>query len=152
MNLKSIFSITYGDRMNIWEDMDSMRRELNRMFPFSEKDIPFDYTQPAIDMIDKGNEILVVADLPGMKKEDVHVKCTERYLDISAKSSEKKEEKKEGYYYAERSASSYSRRIPLPVAVIPKDVKSTFKDGTLEVRLPKREKTETNQGFEVKVE
>lgn len=138
--------------MSPWEDMENMRRELSRAFSSYGKGSTFNYFQPAIDMIDKGDEILIVVDLPGVRKEDISINCTENYLEINAKTSDKTEEKNEGYYYSERSDASFQRGISLPVRVIPEEAKSSFKNGVLEVRLPKREKTEVRKGHKIDVE
>lgn len=131
--------------------MERMQKEMNRMFSSYKGKMPAG-KQPAMDMMDKSDELVVIMDLPGMKKEDIRIDCTEDRLEISAESKERVEEKKEGYYFSERSASSFSRGIPLPVKVVPEKAKSTFKNGVLELHLPKKEAKVEKKGHRIKVE
>ncbi|MEM0201566.1 MAG: Hsp20/alpha crystallin family protein [Candidatus Micrarchaeaceae archaeon] len=103
---------------------------------------------PDIDMIDKGNELVIKADLPGVNKNDVKVNVEKESVTISAQTSKEKEETGKNYYYSERSASGYYRRIPLPAAVDPDKAKATFKDGLLEMVLPKA----PGESKEIKIE
>jgi len=134
-----------------FEEMQKMQREMNRMFSSYHGKMPAG-RQPAMDMMDKGDELIVIIDLPGMKKEDIQIDCTEKYLQITAGEKEETEEKQEGYYFSERSASSFSRGISLPVEVIPEKAKSTFKNGVLEIHLPKKEAEKEKKGHKIKVE
>ncbi len=104
--------------------------------------------EPLIDVIDEGNKLRVVAELPGVKKEDLHVNVLPTAIEISAKLSIKEEKKEEGYYFRERSYSQFYRRIPLPAEVIPEKTQAKFENGILELTL---EKKEIKKGFEVKL-
>ncbi|MEM3827052.1 MAG: Hsp20/alpha crystallin family protein [Candidatus Micrarchaeaceae archaeon] len=103
---------------------------------------------PRIDMIDRGNELVIKADLPGVDKNDIKVNVYKESVTVSAQASKEREETGKNYYYSERASSGYYRRIPLPVAVEPKKAKATFKEGMLEMVLPKA----VGEGEEIKVE
>ncbi|MEM0074572.1 MAG: Hsp20/alpha crystallin family protein [Candidatus Micrarchaeaceae archaeon] len=103
---------------------------------------------PRIDMIDRNNEIVIKADLPGVDKNDIKVNVDKESVTISAQTSKEREETGKNYYYSERASSGYYRRIPLPVAVEPKKAKATFKEGMLEMVLPKA----PGEGEEIKIE
>lgn len=94
---------------------------------------------PAVDLYEEGNNVIVKAELPGMKKEDVEISLTEDTITISGeKKSEQKVEKKD-YYRYESSYGSFCRTISLPSDVKQDQVKASFRDGILEVRMPKTE-------------
>jgi HSP20 family protein len=94
---------------------------------------------PAVDMIDRKDEIVLRADLPGLQEKDVEVSVENGVLSIRGQREEERETKEEdgGYYYAERWTGSFYRSIALPPGVDVDKVKATFKNGVLEVHLPK---------------
>ena len=92
---------------------------------------------PAVDMIDRDDEVVLRADLPGLDEKDIEVTVEDGTLAIRGERKEQKEEKKEDYYYSERSYGAFARALPLPATVEADKVKATFKKGVLEVHLPK---------------
>lgn len=106
---------------------------------------------PAVDLVDKGDTLVLRSEMPGVKKEDVKLSVTEDSITISGKVEQAKEEKKENYYYAERTYSSWQRSIPLPVEVKPDAAKAKYENGVLEVTFPKSEKAKAKVK-EIKVE
>ncbi|MEM3781373.1 MAG: Hsp20/alpha crystallin family protein [Candidatus Micrarchaeaceae archaeon] len=142
----NIEPIRAGEIFDVFNDpFDYMRR----MMSYPRKYIgTFMSRAPRIDMIDRSTELVIKADLPGVDKNDIKVNVSKESITISAQASKEREETGRNYYYSERAASGYYRRIPLPVAVEPKRVKATFKDGMLEVVLPKA----PGEGEEVKIE
>jgi HSP20 family protein len=92
---------------------------------------------PAIDMIDGKDEMVLRADLPGLTEKDVDVNVQDSVLTIKGERKSETEEKKDDYYYCERSYGRFTRSLTLPAGVDADKVKATFKNGVLEVRLPK---------------
>jgi len=92
---------------------------------------------PAADMIDKKNEIVVKAEVPGVEKEDIKISLTDNTLTIKGETKKEKEEKDEDYYYSEISYGSFARTLTLPERVQGDKVKASFKNGILEIHLPK---------------
>ena len=92
---------------------------------------------PRADVYEQNGSIVVKAELPGVKKEDIDVAIEGGDLVVRGerKSEEKVEEK--DYYRMERSFGSFYRRLPLPEGVTAEQIKATFKDGVLEVKVPK---------------
>ena len=84
-------------------------------------------------------KLIAIAEMPGLEKEDIKINVTEDRLEISAqtKHEEKKEEK--GYVYRERRSGSYYRAISLPSPVDPDNSKAAYKNGVLEIKMPKTE-------------
>ena len=106
---------------------------------------------PAVDLFEDKNEIVVKAELPGMEKENVEVKLTDHMLTIKGEKKKAEEIKEENYYRSERSYGSFIRTLELPADVHADKVKATFKNGVLEVRLPKTEEAKAKE-MKVKVE
>ena len=129
---------------NPFNMMDDLRSELEQLWQRTlmpkrsdilETDIPKLLT-PRVDVFKKENELVVKADLPGMKKEDVHVAIEEGDLILKGERKEEKEVKEDDFYKAECFYGSFYRRLPLNFEVAPDKVNAKFTDGVLEVRLP----------------
>ncbi len=94
---------------------------------------------PSVDIFEDGDDVVVKAEAPGMKKEDMDVKIEGDTITVTGeKKTEEKVEKKD-YYRLERSYGSFCRSFRLPTDVQADKAKATFKDGVLEVRVPKTE-------------
>jgi HSP20 family molecular chaperone IbpA len=90
---------------------------------------------PQIESFQRGDEFVVRADLPGLKREDVNVELSDDALTIHGERRDEHEEDREGYYRSERSYGSFYRVIPLPEGAIPESAKANFNNGVLEVVL-----------------
>lgn len=90
---------------------------------------------PQIEMFQRGNDLVVRADLPGLKKEDVQVEITDDMLTIQGERKQEREEEREGVYRNERTYGRFFRTMPLPEGTIPDSAKASFKNGVLEVVL-----------------
>jgi HSP20 family protein len=91
---------------------------------------------PSVDVYEKDNTLMVKAELPGVKKEDIAITLDQGDLLIRGERKAEHEVKEEQYYRMERSYGSFYRRIPLPSGVKADQIKATFNDGVLEVRIP----------------
>jgi HSP20 family protein len=92
---------------------------------------------PRMDAYDKDNTLVLKAELPGLKKEDVRVEIEDGYLVIRGESKAEQEVKEDAYYRMERNFGSFYRSIALPYEVKPEQIKATLNDGVLEVQIPK---------------
>lgn len=79
---------------------------------------------PAVDLVDKGDTLVLRSEMPGLKKKDSKVSVTENDVSVSGKVERAKEEKEEDYYCCERAYSTWQRTIPLPVKVKSEQVKA----------------------------
>lgn len=93
--------------------------------------------EPFVDVIDKGDKVVVAADVPGVEKEDLSVNISGDRLEISAERKKEAEEKKEGYVRRERTYTNYYRSILLPTEVDGDKADATFENGVLEISMPK---------------
>ena len=94
--------------------------------------------QPQVEIFERDGELVVRADLPGLKKEDVKVELTGEGLTIEGERRSEHEDNGEGYYRSEFSYGSFHRRVPLPEGANPDDAAAKFHDGVLEVTMPAR--------------
>ena len=90
-----------------------------------------------VDVVDDGDEIVVVADLPGFNKEDISVKADAHRLLVEAEHQATTETEDDDFYRRERTRESLSRTVPLPVEVEAGEADASYDDGVLSVRLPK---------------
>lgn len=100
---------------------------------------PLSIRMPSLDVYEEKDSVVVKAELPGMKKEDVEVNLVGENLTIKGEKKEDKEVKEDDYYRRERSYGSFLRTVTLPCEVKSDEIKASFKDGVLEIRMPKTE-------------
>jgi HSP20 family protein len=91
---------------------------------------------PEIEVLERENELIVRADLPGLKKDDVEIEVKDNELWIQGERREEHEERREGLYRSERRYGSFCRAIPLPPGVEADKAKASFRDGVLEIAMP----------------
>ena len=97
---------------------------------------------PNVDIFEEGNEIVLHADLPGIKKDDLKIDLAENILTLSGEKKKKEKFEKEDYYRVERSYGSFCRRFELPGELDVEKIKAHFEDGVLEVRIPMMKEAE----------
>jgi len=96
---------------------------------------------PTIDVADKDDAVVVRAEVPGCKAEDIDISIYGNTLSISGEKKESKEEKEKGYYHMESIYGSFRREISLPTDVDEDKIDAACKGGVLSITLPKAEKT-----------
>ena len=134
-----------------WKEFGTLSNRLNRLLDTREEQNDFLGTwSPVVDIYDKGGEVVIHAELPGMKKEDIDIRVENNVLTVRGKKERKEEVKEEGYFRAERSFGSFSRSFSLPTTVDVKKIAAEYKDGILTLSLPKAEEAKPRQ-IEVKI-
>jgi HSP20 family protein len=91
---------------------------------------------PQIEVAQRGDEIVVRADLPGLTRDDVDIEVDQGILSISGERRQESRDEREGFIRSERSYGTFFRAIPLPETVNPDDISATFRNGVLEVSIP----------------
>lgn len=132
-----------------------LQNRLNRLLdfplaPFVEETLPLTTWVPACDIYETDKEIVVRAELPGLKKEDVFVSIENNVLMIRGERKFTEEVKRENFHRVERSYGEFLRSFTLPTFIDTTKILAEFKDGLLMVALPKREEAKPKQ-IEVKV-
>ena len=100
---------------------------------------------PTIDIFEEGGEVVIKAELPGIKKEDIEVKLTDNTITISGEKKKEEKVEKKNYYRMERSYGSFTRSFDLPSEVQTDKAKAQFKDGILEIRAAKTEEAKQKE-------
>ncbi len=96
-------------------------------------------TYPAINISENEKEIKVKAELPGLEPKDVELTIQNNTLILKGEKKLEEEEKKDNFHRIECSYGSFYRSIPLPTEIDESKVSAKFKNGILEIRLPKKE-------------
>jgi len=92
---------------------------------------------PAIDVAEEDNAIVVRAEVPGCKAEDIDISVYGNTLTISGEKKQEEEKKEKGYYHVESTYGSFRRELTLPTDVEPGKIDAVCKDGVLSITLPK---------------
>ena len=100
---------------------------------------------PKVDIFEEGDNFVVKAEIPGMKKEEIEVNLTDDMVTISGEKKKEEKVEKKDYYRLERSFGSFSRSFRLPKDVQADKAKAVFKDGVLELKVPKTEEAKKKE-------
>ncbi|MDG4887916.1 MULTISPECIES: Hsp20/alpha crystallin family protein [unclassified Mesorhizobium] len=139
--------------------LESLRREVDRLFDDFHPFHPFDFrlpssrslfgrdlptfrstawpVAPAMDLVEKANGFEISAELPGIDEKNVDIKLANNILTIKGEKNEEKEEKEKDYYLSERRYGSFQRSFQLPEGVDADKIDASFAKGVLTVKLPK---------------
>lgn len=131
--------LTPFEEMERWfEDSFPRRWGLRRNWPtWGEFTHPIESTAPRVDVIDRDDEVVVKAEVPGFKKEDLDISLIDNAVTIKGSSEHEEKEEKGEYYRCEIARGSFSRTIGLPATVDTAKAKASFKDGIVELVIPK---------------
>lgn len=149
------------ERWRPWDELREIERMMDEMMrrPLSAWRRPLTWWRvpteeiawtPAVEMYDKEDKVIVRAELPGMKKEELDISVLGDTLTIQGERKAKSEVKDEDYYRCELCYGKFSRSVALPAAVDTKKVEASYENGILEITLPKVEEAKPKK-VEVKV-
>jgi HSP20 family protein len=110
-----------------WEDVPAF----DNLFEFQGLRVP------SLDVVDRDNEVLIRAELPGIDKKDINVSLSDNLLTIKGESSKGEKKEKGDYYRNEISSSSFARTVTVPSDIDISKTVANLKDGVLEIKLPK---------------
>jgi len=135
-----------------WDPFDFVRDlqgELSRAFNTSllrtDGDVWRQAFDPEIDVREEADRYVVQADLPGVKKEELDISVSGNLLTLKGERKHENEIKEKGRYYSERTFGAFSRTLELPSEIDANKVQATYKDGVLEIALPKSENAKPKQ-------
>lgn len=135
---------------NPFEELQKMQKEMDSIFErfhqkmmredmFSKFTFSFPST-PAMDLVDKGDNYVLKADIPGVEKDKIDISVKDGVLKIEAETSKDKKEESKGYLKQERFVSSYMRMVTLPEDANAEKFESEYTDGVLKITIPKKKK------------
>lgn len=129
-----------------FKEVTTLQERINRLFEDAfprtrerEEDLSPGVWRPAVDIFEGETAVVLKAELPGIKKEDVSVEVKDNVLTIKGERKAESEIKEEKYYRRERTYGSFSRSFNLQYTVKPDKIKARFKDGVLVIEVPKPE-------------
>ena len=141
-----------GERQNEIQRYSSPFAEMERMFddfvqrrfsaPSWLPSLRFpDFTDvsTSVDMFEDGDDLIIKAEIPGLKKNEISIDFANDVVTISGEKKAEERTERKDYYCVERSFGSFSRKLRLPVEIQIDKTHALFKDGVLEIRMPKSE-------------
>ena len=143
----------------VWrkQEIDRLRRDMDHLFKRFRRDfgVPRFLVETAesfsLDLSETADTVTLRAELPGIKPEDMHVSVTDDSLTLRGEIREDTVDKGENYERVAKRSQSFSRTIALPCRIKTAEVKATFKDGVLEIVLPKCSPAEA-RGVNIEIE
>ena len=132
-----------------WEparELQALQQEVNRLFgaafdsgTVGNGEIPSRRWIPAMDLVEEEEHLVLRADLPGVEADSINVELQDNVLTIFGERAPEHQGQEGGYQLLERAWGAFSRSLTLPEGVDPESVQASFKNGVLEVRVPKPE-------------
>jgi len=139
-------------RWGPFREISSLQKEMDRLFGQylgrmrgAEEEGLAAAWAPAVDIYETEDKVVLKAELPGLKKEDIDIQVRENTLTLKGEKKFEKEVKEENYHRVERTYGSFQRSFTLPNTVKQEGIEATFKDGILEVSLPKAEEAKAKK-------
>jgi len=142
---------TVGDIDRMFGAMDLLRSRMNRMFTDFDRSYGDNYgwrlasdSTPRTNLYDRGEDFMIVAEVPAMNKEDISIRIQGNYLELSGSRTT---DAPEGYrnHRVERPAATFTRSFTIPSDVNADKVEARLKDGLLTLTLPKAEAAKPKQ-------
>ena len=141
-----------------WQEFDSLQRRITRMFEETMRalspvvggeELARGVCSQAVDIYETGESFVIRADLPGVSKDDIHIAVKDNVLTLRGEKKFEEKVSRDNYIRIERSYGSFVRSFTLPQNVDLDRIKAHYKDGVLEVTIPKKEEAKPKQ---IKVE
>ena len=133
-------------------DLSNIREEMNRLFddfftgwPERRRGLLEGEWAPSIDVAETDEDIVITAELPGVDQKGVDITIVDDVLTLKGEKKEEKEVKEKNYHRIERSYGTFQRSISLPTGVKADKAKATYKDGVLQITVPKAEEAKPKQ-------
>lgn len=139
-------------RRNFFDPFVELQREIDKLFEDFISPTRKDYAfVPRVDAYETENDLIIEAELPGLKKEDVKITIEDGVLTIKGERKFNREDKKKDYRIVERIEGRFERSFTLPEYVDLEKIKAKFEDGVLKIEIPKKEE-KARKVIDIKVE
>jgi HSP20 family protein len=134
--VRSMFPLSRTWGLNPFSMMRELTNEMDQMFRGVSTGTEIQAWAPAVDIQQCNGNLVVSAELPGLKKEEVKVEVTDNALEIEGERKQEHKEDHDGYHRWERSYGRFYRAIPLPEGAKTDQVKAELKEGVLKISIP----------------
>jgi HSP20 family protein len=134
-----------------FRELRSLQDEMNRLFnvnfagKFNQEDMASGGWTPSVDIYESEGEIVLEAELPGMKRDDFEVSIENNIITLKGERNFEKSEESDNYHRVERAYGSFTRSFSLPRSVSAENTKADFSNGILRVSLPKKEEAKARK-------
>jgi HSP20 family protein len=140
-------------RWDPWTTLPTLQDRINRLFddafptrtPSREDEMSLLDWRPTVDTYEEGDNIVIKAELPGVKKEDVSIDVKDNVLTLKGERKHDENIREENYYRRECAYGKFQRAFTLPDAVDPNKIEASYKDGVLKVTVPKTEESKAKK-------
>jgi HSP20 family protein len=138
-------------RYDPFRDLRTLQEEVNRLFStnltraFGDEGIGRGAWAPSVDIYENKDQIVLEAELPGMKQEDFNLSIENNVITLRGERKFEKTEENDNYHRVERSYGSFTRSFTLPQTVSGEGATAEYSNGVLRVTLPKREETKARR-------
>src|SRR5689334_14524921 len=138
-------------RYDPFRDLRTLQEEVNRLFStnltraFDDEGIGRGAWAPSVDIFENKDQIVLEAELPGMKQEDFDLTIENNVITLRGERKFEKTEETDNYHRVERSYGSFTRSFTLPQTVSAEEAKAEYSNGVLRVTLPKREEAKSRR-------
>ncbi len=134
-------------RFDPFRDAVSFQNRMNRFFEPFLRTSTEDYGSwlPAVDIREDGEAIRLQAEIPGLKQEDIEIHIENNILTLKGERKQENEVMEQDYHRVERSYGSFSRSFSLPTSVNSEKIQAVYKDGILDITLPKSESSKSRK-------
>jgi HSP20 family protein len=138
------------NRRDPFRSLSTLQEQVNRLFEGSflrgaSTESALTTWAPAVDIYETEQELVLRADLPGLQEKDIDLRIENNMLTIRGERNADSTVKEDNYLRVERSYGSFSRSFSLPNTVDTDAVKAEYRNGVLQVHLPKREESKPRQ-------
>lgn len=157
MNLRELPPLRWLTReepmSRLWPDtsrseypLNNLQQQIDRLFDQAMRNLPSmpewsegmsQVVRPKLDIREAGEAYIITVEVPGVQKDDVHVEVKHDSLIISGEKKQETEKKEERYHRVERSYGTFRRVLALPDDAKGDDIRASFKDGILTLRVPR---------------
>ena len=135
-------------RWDPFDEVGTLRRSMDRLFdeffttrrPGTPRELAATEWEPAIEMYETDNDVVVKAALPNIDPKDVDITVSHETVTLRGRTKHEEEQKDRNYYRRELRYGAFSRTLPLTTEVKSAEAKATYKDGVLQVNIPKAER------------
>lgn len=138
-------------RWRPFRDLLSIQDEMNRVFddffgrPMTRLEWAEGVWSPSVNVSETKDNVAIKAEMPGMNKDDVNLSIQDNVLTLKGEKKQEKEERDANYHRIERSYGSFCRSFTLPTSVETDKIKASYKNGVLNITLPKTEEVKPKE-------